>query len=297
MEKSASSAASACPRAHRGPIRTWRRIWPARPNRPPRRRGSRWTPLPRWALACRGLSISNAACTCSRATRLAQRAIVSELQQYFTVPVRVGNDANCAVVGETVAGAAQGLANVLMLTLGTGVGGGLILDGRLFAGGDGMGAEAGACAAVLWRRAVQLRQHRVPRGVCVRHGPHPRDGGGHGAQPGIGHARLCARARRRGRAHGVLNVQSRATRRPAPVVDGYIEHLAAGIGGFVNVFRPDVVLIGGGLSNQGDALLVPLAERVRRYTYAADIIGQPPVRRAALGNDAGIYGAAYLGEL
>ena len=52
--------------------------------------------------------------------------IVSELQQYFTVPVRVGNDANCAVVGETVAGAAQGLANVLMLTLGTGVGGGLI---------------------------------------------------------------------------------------------------------------------------------------------------------------------------
>ena len=81
------------------------------------------------------------------------------------------------------------------------------------------------------------------------------------------------------------------------VVDGYIEHLAAGIGGFVNVFRPDVVLIGGGLSNQGDALLVPLAERVRRYTYAADIIGQPPIRRAALGNDAGIYGAAYLGEL
>ena len=69
--------------------------------------------------------------------------IVSELQQYFTIPVRVGNDANCAVVGETVAGAAQGLANVLMLTLGTGVGGGLILDGRLFAGGDGMGAELG----------------------------------------------------------------------------------------------------------------------------------------------------------
>ena len=63
------------------------------------------------------------------------------------------------------------------------------------------------------------------------------------------------------------------------------------------MFRPDVVLIGGGLSNQGDALLVPLAERVRRYTYAADIIGQPPIRRAALGNDAGIYGAAYLGEL
>lgn len=222
--------------------------------------------------------------------------IVSELQQYFTIPVRVGNDANCAVVGETVAGAAQGLANVLMLTLGTGVGGGLILDGRLFAGGDGMGAELGhvplcfggapcSCGSTgcLEAYASVTALIRETEAAMAR------------SPESAMHAYARAHGGVDGRTAFECAKQGDAAART--VVDGYIEHLAAGIGGFVNVFRPDVVLIGGGLSNQGDALLVPLAERVRRYTYAADIIGQPPICRAALGNDAGIYGAAYLGEL
>jgi len=66
-----------------------------------------------------------------------------ELEKYIPVPVFIENDANCAVVGEMLAGAAKGYRHVLMLTLGTGVGGGLIINGRLFSGGDGMGAELG----------------------------------------------------------------------------------------------------------------------------------------------------------
>ncbi|MDO4572072.1 MAG: ROK family protein, partial [Clostridia bacterium] len=61
------------------------------------------------------------------------------LEKHIPLPVYIGNDANCAVIGEAVAGAARGRKNVLMLTLGTGVGGGILYDGRLFAGGDGMG--------------------------------------------------------------------------------------------------------------------------------------------------------------
>jgi glucokinase len=66
-----------------------------------------------------------------------------ELEKHIPVPVYVGNDANCAVIGEALAGAAKGYDNVIMLTLGTGVGGGVILNGKLYCGADGMGTELG----------------------------------------------------------------------------------------------------------------------------------------------------------
>jgi len=66
-----------------------------------------------------------------------------ELEKHISIPVYIGNDANCAIIGETIAGSAKGKKNVVMLTLGTGVGGGVILGGKLFCGGDGMGAELG----------------------------------------------------------------------------------------------------------------------------------------------------------
>ena len=80
----------------------------------------------------------------------------------------------------------------------------------------------------------------------------------------------------------------------AAVVDQYVSYLAAGLSSFVVIFRPDVILIGGGVSNAGEALLRPLREKLRNCTYAAEEIGVPPVVRAQLGNDAGLIGAALL---
>ena len=81
------------------------------------------------------------------------------------------------------------------------------------------------------------------------------------------------------------------------VVDQYLEYLANGIGGLINTFRPEIVLIGGGLSAQGDNLIRPLNEKVARYTFAWDIIGAPPIVKATLGNAAGTIGAAYLDQM
>ena len=78
------------------------------------------------------------------------------------------------------------------------------------------------------------------------------------------------------------------------LVDDYIAHLAAGISSFITIFRPEVIILGGGVANAGDALFRPLNEQLKDYTFGAAEIGVPPVIPATLGNDAGLIGAAFL---
>ena len=81
------------------------------------------------------------------------------------------------------------------------------------------------------------------------------------------------------------------------VVEAYTDYLSQAIGSLITCFRPQVVLIGGGLSNQGDYLTDRLNRKTPGYVMASDAIGTPPIRRAALGNDAGMIGAAYLDRM
>ena len=83
----------------------------------------------------------------------------------------------------------------------------------------------------------------------------------------------------------------------AAVVDQYLEYLANGIGGLITIFRPEIFLLGGGLSAQGENLTRPLSEKVLRYVYSSDLIGVPPIVTATLGNAAGTIGAAYLDRM
>lgn len=219
-----------------------------------------------------------------------------ELEKHIPVPVYIGNDANCAVVGEAIAGGAKGRKNVIMLTLGTGVGGGVILGGRLFCGGDSMGAELGhsvlvsggvrctcgieGCLESYASVTALIRQTREAMAA------HPE-------------SLMNAWEKEHGTVNGRTSFECAKAGDAAAlaVVDAYEEYLANGIGSLVNIFRPDVVLLGGGLSNEGEYLLRPVREKLPRYTFASDIIGTSPVERALLGNDAGIIGAACLDML
>ena len=78
------------------------------------------------------------------------------------------------------------------------------------------------------------------------------------------------------------------------LVEDYIAHLAAGISSFITIFRPEVIILGGGVANAGDALFRPLNEHLKDSTFGADEIGIPPIISATLGNDAGLIGAAFL---
>jgi glucokinase len=220
-----------------------------------------------------------------------------ELEKYIPLPVYIGNDANCAVIGEAVAGAAREYEDVLMLTLGTGVGGGVLINGKLYSGSDGMGTELGHTPLVhggvpctcgmsgcLEAYASVTGLIRMTKGSMIAnpysmmHAFAAKEGGEISGKTSFD----CAKA---GDAAAIM------------VVDDYCEYVACGIGGFINIFRPQVVLIGGGLSNAGDFLLDRLRKKSEKYVFAYNLIGGPAIVQAMLGNDAGIIGAAWLDRM
>ena len=218
------------------------------------------------------------------------------IQKLLPVPVYVGNDANCAVAGETLAGAAKGCANVVMLTLGTGVGGGIVADGRLFVGGRGLGAELGhmvlqmegapcgcglnGCLEAYCSVTALVKQTKRAMELDLNSAMHD-----YAKKAGLVDGRTAFECSKQGDKAAVF------------VVENYCRYLANGIGSLVTIFRPDVVLIGGGLSNQREYLIDKLNGLLPRYVFAADIIGVPPILRATLGNDAGTIGAAFLDRM
>ncbi|MPL93163.1 Glucokinase [bioreactor metagenome] len=219
--------------------------------------------------------------------------IREELEKYIPVPVYIGNDANCAVIGEVVAGAAGTMKNVVMLTLGTGVGGGVIIDGKLLRGSDGMGAELGhmllvlggepctcgasGCVEAYASAPALIRQTKEAMAKHPESMMNP-----HAVRKGKVSARTAFDCAKQGDIAAL------------EVVDRYAEYLSAAIGSLITVFRPEAVLIGGGLSNEKEYLLDRLNRRAAVYAFGSDVVPVPPIIKATLGNDAGIIGAAYL---
>lgn len=217
----------------------------------------------------------------------------AELQKHLPVPVYIGNDADCAAAGELLAGAARECDNLLLFTLGTGVGGGVIIDRKIYSGADGLGAELGhmilcyggtqctcgikgcfeAYASVtglirLTRQAMERHPDSLMHDIANKRG--------------VVNGRTAFDAEREGDAAAHALVES------------YIRYVAAGVGSAVSVFRPELVLIGGGISNEGENLLGRLNAALPEYVFASAYNGVPKVVRAALGNNAGAIGAAYL---
>ena len=218
------------------------------------------------------------------------------IQKLLPAPVSVGNDANCAVVGETLAGAAKGYENVVMLTLGTGVGGGIIADGKLFVGGQGLGAELGHMTLAMGGETCGCGMQGCIEAYCSVTSLVKQTRRAMAADPD---SAMHAYAKEAGLVDGrtAFECSKQGDRTAVEVVENYCKYLANAIGSLVTCFRPDVVLIGGGLSNQREYLMDKLNALLPRYAFASDILGVPPIRRATLGNDAGTIGAAFLDRM
>ena len=182
--------------------------------------------------------------------------IKEEMESRFHLPVWVLNDANAAALGECFAGAARGRRHVLMLTLGTGVGGGVVLGGELYGGARGIGClEHYAATTALVRRA----------------------------QEATGETQLNGRV--------IFDRAQRGNEVMLGVLSAWIDDIAAGVTGLVHIFNPEMVLIGGGVSAQEELLMKPLRQRVLSGVMPRFAEGLS-VERATLGNDAGMIGAA-----
>lgn len=214
--------------------------------------------------------------------------------------VIIDNDANAAALGEALAGAAKSTKSSVMITLGTGVGGGVIIDGKIFAGGlNCSGAELGHTVIKAGGRQCS----------CGRRGCFEAYSSATALTDltkekmrelelkGID-SLLFSEAEKEGKvsARTAFNAADSGDIYGKELVKDYIEHLAIGITNMVNIFQPEVVCIGGGVSAQGDSLLLPLIEIVNVEQYTRDNPNKSKIVIATLGNDAGIVGAAGLGR-
>lgn len=210
------------------------------------------------------------------------------------LPCRVENDANAAAFGECIAGAGRGCANVLVVTLGTGVGGGLVLNGKLYTGSFFAGAELGHMPMVFGGRPCNCGRRGCIETYCSATGliattreamdDHPESlmWGLCGGDPAAVNGRTAFLAKAQGDPAA------------AEVVELYLCQLADALSGYINFIEPELLLLGGGIAGQGEALLAPLRQLVAPLVYQRYAPRQTELRAAALGNDAGIIGAAFL---
>lgn len=218
----------------------------------------------------------------------------------WNVPVYVGNDANCASLGEYYAGAARGKNSAVVVTLGTGVGIGAVVEGQSFLGLNGNGMEGGHTVIVVdgvpcncgrrgcWeqyasatalKRLTREKMAQCPESIMWQLCE--------GSLDNVG-GRTAFQAARGGDETG------------KQVVNLYLKYLATGLTNLVNIFQPEVLCLGGGVSNESDDLfLEPLRDLVaeERYNTHQKDVPQTVLVKCQLGNDAGIIGAALLGRV
>lgn len=216
--------------------------------------------------------------------------IRQKLQKYIDKPIYLGNDANVAAWAEYISGCGKGTKNFLMLTLGTGVGGGIILNGKLHSGSHNIGAEIGHttfiaggnqcgcgnkgcveayCSATALIKMAKKDVDKHPDSVI--------------AKAEKINARVVVDAARENDEYGVK------------LFDEYVSNLAQVCASIINFLDPDVIALGGGVANAGDFLIDKVSAEVPKYVTFSGMMGTK-ILKAEMGNDAGIIGAALLGE-
>ena len=206
--------------------------------------------------------------------------------------VKIGNDANLAALGEAVAGAAKGASSSVMITLGTGVGGGVILDGKMLMGCAFGGAELGHTVIELNGRQCSCGRKGCFEAYCSATALVKLTKEKFEATSGTLMHEICENDVNRVGGKTAFAAMKKGDKAGAEVVDTYISYLACGVANLINIFQPEVFTIGGGVSGEGDNLLVPLKEKVSEQIYSKDKILKTDLRIATLGNDAGIIGVA-----
>lgn len=216
-----------------------------------------------------------------------------DIEAEFGVPVYLENDANAAAFGEFMAGAAKGAKNAVAITLGTGVGAGIVIDGKIYRGSNFAGGEIGHTVIVM---------DGLPC-TCGRRGCFEAYSSATGLikmttqaselnpdclmtkmihEDGKVSARTAYKAMKAGDPVGKA------------VTEQYIRYLSCGIANVINTFQPDILCIGGGVCNEGDTLLNPLKAAVAEQIYSKNSAKNTEIVICSLGNDAGIIGAAML---
>jgi len=221
-----------------------------------------------------------------------QVPLVELMRRVVDKPIYGDNDATVAALAESVAGVTAGCANSVFLTLGTGLGGGIILNHKIYSGTHGVASELGHMIIVAggelcscgnrgcWERyASATALIRMSKEASAKYG---------GALADMNPDAITART--------VEDAARAGDKAALEAFDQFTDYLALGIVSIINFLDPEVIAIGGGVSGAGDFLLDPVREKLKKYVFYKTM-PYARVERAALGNDAGIIGAAMLGRM
>ena len=210
------------------------------------------------------------------------------MQKIIDKPIFIDNDA-------TVAGVSAGIANSVFLTLGTGVGGGIVINHKIYSGAHGVGSELGHMTVQCEGRkctcgSVGCWEQYSSATALIRQGREAVEG----------HPESLILKKVNGdaskiEARTIIDAAREGDPIACQVYDKYIYYLAIGIVAIINAFDPEVIVLGGGVSKAGDFLLEPLRKKVAEYVFYKDL-PYAEIKIATLGNDAGIIGAAMLGK-
>lgn len=207
--------------------------------------------------------------------------------------VYVENDANAAAYGEYLAGSAKGYNSALCITLGTGIGGGIILDGKIYTGSNGAGGEVGHTVIVMNGRPC----------MCGRNGCWEKYGSaralaGDAAEAAKIHpeSRMAMMIAAKGKANAKIPFDAAAEGDmiAQQVLDAWVQAVGCGLVNMINTIQPDIVCISGGVSAQGEKLLAPLRNIIDAEDYNRGGTKRTILKVATLQNDAAVVGGANL---
>lgn len=213
------------------------------------------------------------------------------------IDVKVGNDANVAALGEQWRGGGKGHENVVVVTLGTGVGGGIIIDGKIYSGSNYAGGELGHTVISMNGEMCTCGRHGCWEAYASATALINQTKQAMRRYPDSRMWELCENDINNVNGITAFNAMRGGDPVGRMVVDRYLEYVAVGISNVINIFQPEVVCIGGGISKEGETLTEPIKAFVEGENYARNIKQHCVIKTAALGNDAGIIGAAFLCNL
>ena len=218
-----------------------------------------------------------------------------EVSSRAGIKTYVANDANVAAYAEAIWGSGEGADSLIAVTLGTGVGGGIVIGGKMWEGKNGFAAELGHfiieadgrecgcgkrgclesyCSATALIKDTKAEMERSPESIMWK---------------------MCEGSLDRVSGMTAFKASREGDAAAKRVIDGFINYLAIGVSNMINIFQPDVVCIGGGISGEGDNLLVPLRAAVEKLSFGTEN-NRTAVVTAKYRNDAGIFGSALLGR-
>ena len=219
-----------------------------------------------------------------------QVPVIERMHELTGRPIYVDNDATVAALAESVAGVSAGVKNSVFLTLGTGVGGGIVIDGKVYSGTHGVASELGHHITHMggelctcgnrgcWERYASAT-------ALIRMGKEAA-----AAHPESALARFTDLT-----AKDVVDSAKAGDETALALFDQYTEELALGMVNIINFLDPEIIAIGGGVSAAGEFLLEPIRQKLKKYVFYKDL-PYSEIKLATMGNDAGIVGAAMLGR-